>query len=858
MLPTVFLSLSGADEAFVSRVHDQLPDGIAYFYPRSFENGERLLAAMEERIEEASVFALFASRAALESCWVGFEIDRARLAKVRRPNMRCLVFPLSPDVTYRDLPDWMKEYWIGTAGQTARDIARYIRGVVHDISEATSVALQPLGRGALIDQARREFHSESFQRKMSPNAFVFSGHAGIGRRTVENLFLSAAFPAMRELTFGPVFDLPQFADLSDIYRAARQELEDHFSIQQFTEDLAAFQAEGLENQVDEVIKSLRHFAHLGQAVTIVTGSGLYEDRGILKAWVPLFLRALEVTPELKVAFITNRQLSEVDLRAHRNVLQLYVGPLQDEDIKAIILASSALFGAEPQLPSDGTVNLIGGHPTVARNVARLLATRGPLVVEGDPRQLFDIQEEILSESLSFESLSQVERDLLSVLSWVPRLDSKLLRATVLASSNIGPKELAETIDYLITACLVQITGPNYSISAPIRGMFRRKHGYGSIELRQSFADQLRRAWEEAVGNDELKTELFDAFVYMTALEGGSLPKEFSGLLLASTLQDVVREAYDRRHNDENALHRAVTWGLPAKQMRMDETTREEILSYVLRSQVRLQRIPEARETLSFMQKKGYRSVAYLEAFMLRLSGGDLAQAVVLLRKARQVKKYMNSVVADLAICLKLLGRWTELNQLLEEESNRVGRNPVLLDIKIGILVAAGNFRGAEDQIEKLRAMPFDDGRADSRYATILMNRDREFSQAQELLTDVLNRHTRGALSVRRLRALAAARGGNIADAQADADYLRDRPGGKDAYHRLQAEIKLAQHDYAGAEAERRKIGFETAQDRLLRARILEAEASDPMTPLSVRKSLGAEAAMIRATNKSVDEYDIDF
>ena len=116
MLPTVFLSLSGTDEKVVADIHEHLPDGMAHFYPRSFSNGESLLAAMEERVGKATVFAFFASKASLESCWVNFELDRARLAKIRNASLRLLVFPVSQDISHRDLPGWMQEYWIAKAG----------------------------------------------------------------------------------------------------------------------------------------------------------------------------------------------------------------------------------------------------------------------------------------------------------------------------------------------------------------------------------------------------------------------------------------------------------------------------------------------------------------------------------------------------------------------------------------------------------------------------------------------------------------------------------------------------------------------------------------------------------------------
>src|SRR5262249_14248700 len=127
MLPTVFLSLEGADERFVAKVQRFLPDGLAYFYPRSFANGEALISAMEERVGKASLFVLFASKKAVKSPWVDFEIDKARLAKIKDPKFRIIVVPLDPEVTHADLLAWMQDYWVGSVGQGPREVARYIR-----------------------------------------------------------------------------------------------------------------------------------------------------------------------------------------------------------------------------------------------------------------------------------------------------------------------------------------------------------------------------------------------------------------------------------------------------------------------------------------------------------------------------------------------------------------------------------------------------------------------------------------------------------------------------------------------------------------------------------------------------------
>ena len=219
------------------------------------------------------------------------------------------------------------------------------------------------------------------------------------------MLLSSIFPAMPNITFGPEFELPPYAGLADVYRALRRELEDHFSLKRFEADLDAFNGLTLQEQTEEILNAMVHFSDLGQAVTIVIGHGLYEDQGDLKPWVSPLLGGAASKPGLKLCLVSNRQLRSGDLRLQKGVQQIYIGPLDDADTRALILATVPIFGGQPQLPAETTVRAIGGHPTVARAVARLLATRGPLVVDGDPRQLFDIQEQVLAESLSFETLT---------------------------------------------------------------------------------------------------------------------------------------------------------------------------------------------------------------------------------------------------------------------------------------------------------------------------------------------------------------------------------------------------------------------------------------------------------------------
>jgi hypothetical protein len=855
MLPTVFLSLEGTDERYVAEVQRFLPDGLAYFYPKSFESGENLITAMEGRVGQSSLFVLFASKRSVASCWVGFEVDQARIAKIKSPEIKVIVVPTDSEVTHADLPTWMRGYWVGKVGKGARDVARYIRRslILGPLSHVAGS--QVYGRGAIVDQALSTITDSVIRTEKTPNIFVIAGNTGIGRRTFIRKLVSEAFPASPNLTYGPEIILPQFADLEDIYRALRQEVEVDIPLSSFEADSLAFKAADTAIQIDEIVRRLSHFTDLGQAVTLITGNGIYEDRGYLKSWIaPLFNR-MKIEEKCKLIFITNRSIHDNELRAFGNVVQVSVPKIEDQHIRTLIVQSLARMGAKPNLPANDVVLQIGGHPGIARATAALIAKKGPTVLATDPRDFFQLQEDVLGECLNFTDLTGVQKDVLSVLSWVAQLSGETLLNVICARHNLEKSKFGEEVNNLLLSCLVDVVGSNYAIAGPVRTLFRRLHGYGSKALMREFSNALKGEWTNAKKDGKLKNELLDALTYMAALEGGSFPNEFKGLLLPSTLQEVVRETYDRSHDDPSMLKQVITWGGIAQSLPMDETTREEILSYVVRALSRLEDETATEDLLNFFDQRRYRSRYYLRAFYLRVHHHDYRRAIGLLVEAKAVRKYQKQVVGDLARCYQKEGMWAELRDLVKEQGQFIGRNSVLLDVRIGMLIAEGKYPEAEREIATLRSLRGQEIYAEGRVAMIKMRRDRDFEGAQNMLTSLIQKGTAAHTYIRKLRAISAASNGDLVTARGDVEFLQSRIGSRDVTG-LRARIKLAEDDFEGAASELSRYPRLTAQEELLRARILESKAEHATTAFSQREELRREAAWLRARHESLDEYEV--
>lgn len=855
MLPTVFLSLEGGDEKYVANIQRFLPDGLAYFYPKSFETGENLIRAMEDRVGKTSMFVLFASQKSIASCWVRFEIDLARIAKIKNSNLKIIVIPTDPSVKFSDLPEWMSSYWVGHVGNGARDVARYIRrsliaGLLSQIPGS-----QIFGRGALIDQSLSRISELVVRTEKTPNAFVFAGNTGIGRRSLFRKMVPEAFPASPNLIYGPEIILPQFADLADVYRALRQEIEVDLPLDKFEEDARYFRSAKIDAQVDEVVRKMSHFSELGQAVTILTGNGIYEERGYLKPWMAPLLRKIAKDDKIKLIFITNRSIHENEIRQFDNILQVIVPRLEDQHVKTLMVQSLSALGAKPTPPAGEIILQIGGHPGIAKSAASLVARKGPTVLNADPRDFFQLQEDVLAECLNFNGLTEVQKDVLSVLSWVPQLAGETLHDLICARRGFDKKAFGEEVNDLILTCLVDVIGANYAIAGPVRTLFRRLHGYGSATLMKEFSAVIKEEWKNAKRTGKLQGELLDAIVFMAALEGGTLPAEFKGLLLPSTLQEVVRDAYNRSHEDPSMLGQVVSWGTIARTLPMDETTREEILSYVVRALARQGDEENAEALLQLFDSRRYRSRFYLRAFYSRVHHHDYRGAISLLLDAKDVRKYLKQVVGDLARCYQKLGMWSDLRDLVKDQAEHIGRNSVLLDVRIGMLIAESEFASAETEIRRLRSMPGQEIYADGRVAMIKMRRDKDFGAAQDLLTSLLQRGTSAHTYIRKLRVVAAASNKDLRTARSDVEFLSSRIGSRDIAS-LEARIKLAEDDFDDAEVLLGVFSNPTPQEELLRAKILEGRAEHPTTPFNQRETFRHEAAWLRAKNSSFDEYEV--
>jgi hypothetical protein len=165
----------------------------------------------------------------------------------------------------------------------------------------------------------------------------------------------------------------------------------------------------------------------------------------------------------------------------------------------------------------------------------------------------------------------------------------------------------ESLNDLILGCLVEVKGSTFSISNPVRSIFRRHFGYGPETLLTRMATTLSEELDAANAKGAVRADLIDAVIFMHALTGKALLKQFRNLLMPSTLETLVRDAYNSGRENESSYDLAIRWGLFSDDMKMDEGVREEILSSVVRSYIRKEEFTEADDLLKKFDARNYRS-----------------------------------------------------------------------------------------------------------------------------------------------------------------------------------------------------------------------------------------------------------
>lgn len=850
---TIFLSHHSLDKGFVEQVYAKLDPAVTFYDVRSIDAGQSTLEAMREGVNSAAVFVLFHSEES-KSAWVDFEKDLAEVNRITSRHLKVIVHPLN-GATYKSLPSWMQAFMTTTPDFRPNDLARTIRDAYQSALEGfySELRQEHPGRETLLRQISVDIMRAAAQTGQALNVIVLSGIQGQGRRTLAGEVATSAFRGLRRA--GPVFDLARNADAIDWHLRFYEDLRGGITADEGRSQSEAFAALSPEEQADQLIVSLSHWAALNQPVTVSSRWGLRDRGRLLRPWLSALLRKLAGRPEIRLILISERKISEDSIQDMPNVAQYSVERLSDDTVEYVLTRR-----IEPRyLRMERLVNVASrmhGHPATA-NYAAYLVNSGKSMdsLEQFPAPIHAFQDKILSDIFADGALSDLQRQVLKLLSWFPLLSSDIL---IKAFPDVKGEDVVQGLWDLADFSLVeQSDGGKYRVPTLVASSFRRKSDQFD---RESFS-RVSKILEGSFSAGNFDVELIDSLLVGIVADRGEIPLEFTSFLTPSNLLTIVESEYyagiSNPKDGFNHFERAGKLGALAMAMNGSEDTRENALFYAADATVRNGTFPT--DIVTYMRSRGYLSADYIEGSYLFHKKRDYEGAEKCLRKTLSSPNFLLRNVRLLTRVYLRRAKFADaLDTLGKVSESRLSRDVGLIVMKIRAL------RGLRLH-DKARALEPLIGERDDEYGELSMYKAAEaFKKGQYSLTRKYVEDARAAprsnkLSLRLLECAAEVEEGNNENLAETCTIARS--AGRDASAlQLLARAALYEGRWTDADGLMAQVDQPDYFDLSVRSRVFDAKLNDfevRSDPVAVATAKAEKEEVVRliALRSEVSRFD---
>ncbi|WP_246091682.1 toll/interleukin-1 receptor domain-containing protein [Aliirhizobium smilacinae] len=845
----IFLSHASEDKDFVQKVYGRLDASSVFYDTKTIAPGQATLNAMEKSVGESSVFVLFHSSHS-EKPWVDFEKDQARIHKILDSRTKILVCPIG-GASHSSLPDWMKRYWTTTADYKVNDI---VRAIIHLQDQTLIDAGVPkeifVGREDLTRGIELDILSAPTQVGTPLQHLILAGIPGMGRTSVARSVVNTSFSGMRPA--GPVFDLPDMAEAADIHLRLMEDLDGALSKQEIERQLSAFQRLGPEEQASMVLRSLSHWAKLNQVVVLRTRWGLRDRSRNLKPWLEALFRLSTEVRNLRLVYISERKLPAEILAHVKSARQYEVTDLSEQNIQYILSkkTNSRYFDMDSAVAISKKIR---GHPATAHHVAFLTNSGLSLnSMDLNPEPIYAFQDKTLDAIFSSGILEPIQKKILTILGWFPKLPLNLL--TELIGSN-DRKNLVDKVWDLLDYSLIQLgEGGNYSVPEVVAARIRRDSDMDSASLFTA----VRKLIEARIKAGHLEADLIDALIIAVVNLEGVIPEELRSVLTGSNLLSLVTEQFQTAKTlpkkQTEAFRRVYTLSKMAIGMRTSDDAVEQILFTGGDAAIRGGIYPE--DIISFMSEKALPSVYYLIGSHAFYIEKDYGKAAKNLSTSLRLKHFRNRNVRLLAKAYIRDQKFSAAKEALDKIPDfQLFRDTGLLVLKIRSLRGMRSFKEAQDLEKQLDVAP-DVFAEKSIYLAGRAFRENDFPTARKYILAAKASPKGSRLSIALLECAIAIEEGDLSLLAETVELALAAGRHYDAWQ-MQARTAIKKRDWGEALALLSRIDRKDYFDLHLESRALQIkkeEADIARDPAALAEIDARIEAILVAGYKTIDGY----
>lgn len=702
---TIFLSHASSDKTFVERVYRRLDPAMTFYDIRTISAGQATLEAMRAGISSTAVYVLFHSIES-QTAWVEFEKSLAEIHLIINPSTKILVCPINGS-DYRSLPPWMARYMTTTKDFKPNDIARSIQYLYKkSIEEAYPETVKNFpGREILQRKISLSLMRESASTGRVTNALVLTGLQGMGRGTLADAIVNEAYKGMRPA--GPIFEMPAYGDAIDWHLKFLADFNEGLSEAERKAQIEAFDKLPPLEQAKTLLASLRHWSNINQVVTIRHRWGLRDKGNNLRPWLFELLQEVSADPNIRLILISERRFPLEAVADLGNLQQFALEELDSESIQFILSERIEPRYLDPQrLPK--LSDKINGHPATANYTAYLI--NGGRSIESliiSYQNIYAFQDKVLSEIFDSGILSDMQKQILKLLSIFPQLSSlSFVEIFKEKDSKSILNELWELVEFSLVS---QSDGGRYKSPAVVSGTYRRR----SIENEKELLDRASKFLSEHLDKGDFDFDLIDSLLVAVVDSGEEISDRLMSFLTPASIEPVIeKEYYDGLGGvgEDARVHfgRCFSLAKLAMHMNVADDLLENMLFYGADASVRLGILPD--DMLAFMRKKAFLAADYVQASFLFYVERKLPQAAAILSKNITLPSFKIRNVRLLTRIYIRDGQFTKALAALDTISPaRLMRDTGLVVMKVKALRGTRNHRDAGTLLTELSGRSDDYG-----------------------------------------------------------------------------------------------------------------------------------------------------
>lgn len=526
-----FLSHNNADKDFVEKVSKRLYRANNVFDKFVFQEGEDFRNSIQKGLNESSLFVLFASKESLNAPWVKYEMNDAELLLIEGKLKKIIVFLIGNNVNHLDLPKWCQNALmvkVSNPNITARLIEEKLLQINSSYQDVY------VGRGLDKDKFSEHLFRKS---KLAPQVLVFYGLQGVGRKT----FAKDVLDSVYNLRLGPVFDIDSTQLLVDLYVKVLDDIGDVKSKEDLSNHISAFQQIDLEQQTDEIIRLFVEYSQYKIAPCILDNGGLLDVNGQYKTEFKLLMEKVNKIQNLFLIIFQTRNPYYLD--EEQFFFVTYLKPLSNDGMNALL--STYLMNMKIEYEREEIMEFtkfLDGYPPAAQFVRNTIDKYGMEIALADKTLLNDFKARSFTQYLrQMVEEHDLKINILRICEAFPPLNLEVLM--LLNEDQNFMHHFKELIDQSII--VVEKQNKKYTLSAPLKEAVRRKWGsLNKANFKEISLKLKNKYWkeEELPENSILETLIFCLLRSEDELE----LKEFSGIILPSTILKASKSAYENR------------------------------------------------------------------------------------------------------------------------------------------------------------------------------------------------------------------------------------------------------------------------------------------------------------------------